>query len=111
MDLNHFCSQNPSSDKVKETVKKDNDDENEIAFAKHDLHLDKKRTQAKKLGQVKYFLDGLCTTVNVLILSLIIENKKSKESIFSQLMSRFAKFSSLAFLQLGQPSTPLRNPN
>ena len=98
MDLNHFCSQNPSSDKVKETVKKDNDDENEIAFAKHDLHLDKKRTQAQKLGQVKYFLDGLCTIVNVSIVSLIVEDKTYKESVFSQLMSRFARFFPPAFL-------------
>ena len=56
LDLNHVCQENPSSAKVKEVVKKDNDDENKIAFAQYDLHLDRKRTQAEKLGHFKDLL-------------------------------------------------------
>ena len=44
LDLNHFCPQNSSSAKVKEDVKRDNEDENEITFDQHDLHLSRKRT-------------------------------------------------------------------
>ena len=93
LDLDHFCPQNHSSAKVKKAVKRDKDDENEITFDQHNLHLGRKRTQAEKLGYVKDFLDGLRTIVNISILSLIIEVKTCKESIFSQLMSRFARFS------------------
>ena len=90
--MNHFCLQNPNFAKVKETAKEDSDDENEIAFAQHDLQLGRKRTQTEKLGHVKEFLDGLCIIVNVSILSFIIEDKTSKKSAFSQLMSRFTRF-------------------
>jgi len=91
LDLNHFCPQNSSSAKVNEAIKWEKDDENEITFYQHDLHLGMKRTQAEKLGYIKDFLDGLHTIVNISILSLIIEIMKSKESIFFQLMSRFGR--------------------
>ena len=92
LDLNHFCPQNPSSAKVNEAIKRDNEDKNKITFDQQDLHLGRKWTQAENLGYIKDFIDGLCTIVNISILSLIVEVKTSKESIFPQLMSRFARF-------------------
>ena len=111
LDLNHFCPQNPGSAKIEETVTQNNVDENDIAFNQHNLHLTRKRTQTKKLGQVNELPDGLCTVINVSILLTIVEVKTDKnQSIFYQIISRFTRFYSSHMLTTWATKYTLKQP-